>query len=193
MRPDNAAAIVQVRDDPAVEARRAAAWKSAIICALLALAVWAVFGQTIRFDFINYDDDAVVYDNPAVTRGLDLGEIGQVLTHASGRDSWFPITDISHMADWQLYGPNAGGHHLTNVLLHAATAIVLFLAFEAMTGARWRSAFAAAAFALHPLRVESVAWVAERKDVLSGLFFMLALWNWVRNLQACPPRRGKLQ
>ncbi|MGH7977913.1 MAG: tetratricopeptide repeat protein, partial [Limisphaerales bacterium] len=110
--------------------------------------------------------------------------IGRVFTRNSGRDSWFPVTDISHMLDWQLYGPNAGGHHLTNVLLHAATAIVLFLVLQAMTGARWPSAFAAAAFAIHPLRVESVAWVAERKDVLSGLFFMLALWAWIRHVQS---------
>lgn len=164
------------------------AWTSAAICLFLALVVWVVFGQTIRYQFVNYDDDAVVYENPAVTRGLDLHEIVHVFTHDSGRDSWFPITDISHMLDWQLYGPWAGGHHLTNVLLHAATAIFLYLVLSAMTGAMWRSAFVAAVFAVHPLRVESVAWVAERKDVLSGLFFMLALWAWNRHLQIQPPK-----
>ena len=164
-------------------------WKSAGICLALALAVWAVFGQTVHFDFINYDDDAIVYDNPAVTRGLDLHEIGCVFTQSNGRDSWFPVSDISHMLDWQLYGPNAGGHHLTNVLLHTAAAIALFLVFQAMTGALWRSAFLAAAFAIHPLRVESVAWVAERKDVLSGLFFMLALWAWIRHVQSQTARQ----
>ncbi len=87
------------------------------------------------------------------------------------------------MSDWQLYGPNAGGHHLTNVILHAATAILLFLALRKMTGALWPSAFVAAVFAVHPLRVESVAWVMERKDVLSGFFFMLALWTWARYAQ----------
>ena len=158
-------------------------WKSAGICFLLALAVWVVFGQTVRYDFINYDDDTIVYENPAVTRGLDLDEIGRVFTQESGRDSWFPITDVSHMIDWQLYGPNAGGHHLTNVLLHAATAILLFLVLQTLTGAAWRSAFVAAVFAVHPLRVESVAWVAERKDVLSGFFFMLALVAWGRYAQ----------
>lgn len=158
-------------------------WKTLAICFFLALAVWAVFGQTLRYEFVNYDDDSVVYENPAVTRGLNLQEIVWVWTHDSGRDSWFPLTDMSHMVDWQLYGPNAGGHHFTNVLLHAATTIVLFLFLQKMTGAIWRSAFAAAAFAIHPLRVESVAWVAERKDVLSGLFFMLALWTWVRYTQ----------
>lgn len=158
-------------------------WKSLAVCFFLALAVCIVFGQTLRYGFVNYDDDSVVYENPAVTRGLDVREIVWVFTHNSGRDSWFPVTDITHMLDWQLYGPNAGGHHLTNVLLHAATTMVLFLLLQRMTGAIWRSAFVAAVFAIHPLRVESVAWVAERKDVLSGLFFMLALWTWTRYAQ----------
>lgn len=186
MTDGDAAPIVPEHDNPGREARLHTIWKSAAVCFFLALAVWMVFGQTTRFEFINYDDDSVVYENPAVTRGLDLHEIGRVFTEDSGRDSWFPITDISHMLDWQFYGPDAGGHHLTNILLHAATAIVLFLVFQAMTGALWRSAFAAAVFALHPLRVESVAWVAERKDVLSGLFFVLALWAWNRHIQKQP-------
>ena len=160
-----------------------ALWKSFAVCIFLALAVWIVFGQTLRYEFVNYDDDAVVYENPAVTRGLDVQEIVHVFTQDSGRDSWFPLTDISHMADWQLYGPDAGGHHFTNVLLHTATAIILFLLLQSLTGTLWRSAFVAAVFAIHPLRVESVAWVAERKDVLSGLFFMLALWTWARYAQ----------
>ena len=87
---------------------------------------------------------------------------------------------ISHILDCQFYGLNPGGHHLTNVLLHTATAILLFLVLRRMTGFLWRSAFVAAVFAIHPLRAESVAWVAERKDVLSGLFFMLTLWAYAR-------------
>ena len=166
-----------------MQARQPSVWKILAVCLFLVVAVWAVFGQTLRYEFVNYDDDAIVYENPAVTRGLDVQEIVQVFTHDSGRDSWFPITDVSHMLDWQLYGPNAGGHHLTNVLLHTATVILLFLLLQRMTGAIWRSAFVAAIFAVHPLRVESVAWVAERKDVLSGLFFMLALWTWTRYAQ----------
>ena len=185
MTPGDAAPIARGPDTPG-EPRLDTIWKSVGICIFLALAIWGVFGQTTRFEFINYDDDSVVYENPAVTRGLDLHEIGQVFTQDSGRDSWFPVTDISHMLDWQLYGPNAGGHHLTNVLLHAATAIVLFLVLQGMTGAVWRSAFVAAVFALHPLRVESVAWIAERKDVLSGLFFVLALWAWNRHVEREP-------
>jgi protein O-mannosyl-transferase len=180
------APVVRDENSPGGENRQLAVLRSAAICCFLALAVWAVFGQTVHFDFINYDDDAVVYENPAVTRGLDVQEIVRVFTRNSGRDSWFPLTDVSHMLDWQLYGPDAGGHHLTNVLLHAAAAIVLFLAFQAMTGAVWRSAFVAAIFAIHPLRVESVAWIAERKDVLSGLFFFLALWAWIRHVLKQP-------
>ena len=93
------------------------------------------------------------------------------------------MTDISHELDWQIYGSNAGGHHLTNVLLHAATAILLFLVLQKMTRLFWAAAFVAAVFAIHPLRVESVAWVVERKDVLSGFFFMLTLWAWARYVQ----------
>ena len=97
-------------------------------------------------------------------------------THAS---NWHPLTWLSHMLDCQLYGSHAGGHHLTNVALHALTAVVLFLVLWRMTFNLWPSAFVAAVFAIHPLRVESVAWVAERKDVLSGLFFMLTLWAYL--------------
>jgi len=154
-------------------------WTILGICLALAAVTLAVFGQTLRYEFVNYDDDAYVYDNPAVTGGLTFRGIGAAFTHRSA-ENWDPLTTISHMLDCQLYGLKAGGHHLTNVLLHAATAILLFLVLRRMTGAIWRSAFVAAVFAIHPLRVESVAWVTERKDVLSGLFFMLTLWAYVR-------------
>ena len=150
-------------------------WLTFAVCVFLALAVWAVFGQTLHHEFVNYDDARYVYENPMVTGGISLHAIVWTFTHDSGLNQWLPLTDISHMLDWQLYGSNAGGHHLTNVLLHAANAILLFLVLRKMTGALWRSAFVAAVFAIHPLRVESVAWVTERKDVLSGLFFMLTL------------------
>ena len=111
-----------------------------------------------------------------VVQGSDVSEgFVWAFTHVDS-SNWHPLTWISHMLDCQLYGLNAGGHHLTNVLLHTATAILLFPVLRRMTGFLWRSAFVAAVFAIHPLRVESVAWVAERKDVLSGLFFMLTLW-----------------
>jgi tetratricopeptide (TPR) repeat protein len=158
-------------------------WLSLAVCLTLALAVWIVFGRTLHYGFVNYDDDFYIYKNPIVTRGLNLHEIVWVLTHDNSLGEWFPLTDISHMSDWQLYGLNAGGHHLTNILLHTATAILLFVTLRKLTGAFGRAAFVAAVFAIHPLRVESVAWVTGRKDVLSGLFFMLALWTWTRYAQ----------
>jgi tetratricopeptide (TPR) repeat protein len=145
------------------------------VCVFLGAITLAVFGRTLRYNFVRLDDDKYVRDNPVVTGGLTFKGIGWALAHGS-YDNWDPLTTISHMLDCQWYGLNAGGHHLTNVLLQAATAILLFLALRQMTGALWRSAFVAAVFAIHPLRVESVAWVSERKDVLSGLFFMLTLF-----------------
>jgi Flp pilus assembly protein TadD len=154
-------------------------WTIPGICLALAAVTLAVFGQTVRHEFVNYDDDAYVYENSAVTGGLTVRGIKVAFAQGSA-ENWDPLTTISHMLDCQLYGLNAGGHHMTNVLLHAATAILLFSVLRQMTGAMWRSAFVAAVFAIHPLRVESVAWVTERKDVLSGLFFMLTLWAYVR-------------
>ena len=110
--------------------------------------------------------------------GPIAAKIGWAFT-SSHANNWHPLTWLSHILDYQLYGLHAGGHHSTNVLLHAATAILLFLVLRRMTGDLWPSAFVAAIFAIHPLRVESVAWVAERKDVLSGLFFMLTLWAYL--------------
>jgi tetratricopeptide (TPR) repeat protein len=137
-----------------------------------------VFGQTVGHGFVNYDDDHYVYQNPCVERGLTAAGIVWAFTTTQCYN-WHPLTWLSHMLDCQAYGLHAGGHHLTNVLLHAATAILLFLVLWRMTGDLWPSAFAAALFAIHPLRVESVAWVAERKDLLSGLFFMLTLGAYV--------------
>ncbi len=148
------------------------------VCGLLLLAVGLVFGQTIRHEFVNYDDDDYVYNNPQVSRGLGAEGICWAFTH-SHNDNWHPLTWISLMLDCQLYGLNAGGYHLTNVLLHAATTVLLFLVLRAMTGRFWPSAVVAALFAVHPLHVESVAWVTERKDVLSGLFFVLTLGAYV--------------
>jgi protein O-mannosyl-transferase len=148
------------------------------ICFFLALAVQAVFGQTARFGFVNYDDQVNVYDNPVVISGLTLK--GTLWAFSFHNVNWFPLTWLSHMFDCQLYGLLPGGHHLTNVLLHTATVILLFLVLLQMTGTLWCSAFVAAVFAIHPLRAESVAWVSERKDVLSGLLFMLTIAAYVR-------------
>ncbi len=153
-------------------------WTVTGICILLAAAVWVVFGQTLQHGFINFDDDVYVYENAQVSQGLSLGGIVSAFGH-SVNFNWHPLTMLSYMLDYQLHGLEAGGYHLTNVLLHGAAAIVLFLVLRRMTGFLWRSAFVAAVFAIHPLRVESVAWVAERKDVLSGLFFMLTLGTYV--------------
>jgi len=149
---------------------------------VLFLAVLAVFGQTAGFGFVNCDDNLYVFENAHVEGGLSLKGLAWVFTHADCF-LYHPLTMLSLMADYQLHGLSAGGYHLTNVLLHAASAILLFLVLLQMTGALWRCAFVAALFAIHPLRVESVAWVAERKDVLAGFFFMLTLGAYVRHVR----------
>src|SRR2546421_12347766 len=162
-------------------------WIVSGVCVFLAVITWLVFGQTLSHDFINFDDNEYVTKNAQVARGLTFEGIGWAFTHVHS-SNWHPLTWISHMVDSQLYGLNPWGHHLTSVILHGATAILLFLLLRQMTGALWRSAFVAALFAIHPLRVESVAWVAERKDVLSGLFFMLTLMAYTHYTRA-PDRR----
>ncbi len=153
------------------------------VCICVAVLTWVVFGQTLRHDFINYDDPRYVYENTEITSGLSIGSIAWAFSHIHSMN-WHPLTTISHMFDCQLHGLKAGWHHFTNVLLHSVAAILLFFALRQMTGALWRSAFVAAVFAIHPLRVESVAWIAERKDVLSGVFFMLTLLAYVHYVRA---------
>src|SRR5580658_2612712 len=154
-------------------------WEVAGICVLLVNLVFIVFGQTIRFGFINYDDSEYVYNNPMVLRGISLSGIGWAFTHVVSAH-WHPLTVIFLMLDAQMFGLWAGGYHLVNVSLHAACVVFLFLMLLEMTGALWRSGFVAAVFAIHPLRAESVVWISECKDVLSGMFFMLTLWAYVR-------------
>jgi tetratricopeptide (TPR) repeat protein len=149
------------------------------ISLVLAVMTFIVYGRTLHYEFVDYDDNVYVYDNPVVSAGLTLKGIAWAFGHYQTAN-WVPLTLVSHMLDCQFYKLNAGGHHLTNVLLHTASVILLFLVLRQMTSTLWRSAFVAAVFAVHPLHVESVAWVAERKDVLSGFFFMLALWAYVR-------------
>ena len=153
------------------------------VCIFLTAIVWVVFGQTLGHDFVNFDDDRYVYENPEVSRGLTIDGLKWLLTH-SHASLWHPLTTLSHMTDCQIYGLKAGGHHFTNVVLHNIGAVLLFLVFRGMTGSIWRSAFIAAIFAIHPMRVESVAWVAERKDVLSGVFFMLTLGAYLHYTRA---------
>jgi protein O-mannosyl-transferase len=145
---------------------------------LLLLAVLLVFGRSLGYGFVNFDDNEYVYDNPHLTHGLTGPSVAWAFT-ATECYNWHPLTWLSYLLDYQLYGLQPWGYHLTNVLLHAATAIGLFWVLRRMTGEVWPSAFVAAAFAIHPLRVESVVWVSERKDVLSGLFFMLTLGAYV--------------
>lgn len=163
-------------------------WLILAICIFLAAIVWLVFGQTFHFDFINFDDGPYVVRNPQVNRGLTSEGVAWAFTHFHS-GNWHPLTWLSHMLDCQLFGLNAGWHHLMNVILHGVTSILLFLVLREMTGFLWRSVFVAAIFAIHPLRVESVAWVAERKDILSGLFFVLILGAYVRYARRpCAPR-----
>ena len=149
-------------------------WTFIAICACLAVVTCVVFAQTFHFDFVNYDDPSYVYQNTRITSGIDFANVVWAFTHVHS-ENWHPLTTITHMLDCQLHGLQAGWHHFTNVLLHCLAVVLLFVALERMTGALWQSAFVAAVFAVHPLHVESVAWIAERKDVLSALFFTLTL------------------
>jgi tetratricopeptide (TPR) repeat protein len=158
------------------------------VCLSLVAITWFVFGQTLRHDFVSYDDHIYIQDNAIVGSGLSTEGLIWAFTH-SHASNWHPLTTLSHMLDCQLYGLNAGGHHLTNVILHTISVLLLFLVLKQMTGALWRSAFVAALFAIHPLHVESVAWIAERKDVLSAVFFMLTLAAYARYTRAPSPAR----
>lgn len=149
------------------------------VCVALVLAAAVVFGRSVGFGFVDFDDPGTVSENPIVAQGLTFKGLGWAFTQTEV-SSWIPLTILSHMLDSQLFGLWAGGHHLVNVLLHAATSMLLFLTFRVMTGAFWRCALVAALFALHPLRAESVAWISERKDLLSGLFFVLTLMAYAR-------------
>ena len=154
-----------------------------VIYLFLAAISLAVFGQTIRYDFVNFDDDLYVYNAPAIRAGLTIKGMALAFTSPHARN-WHPLTTISHMLDCQLYGLKAGGHHATNIVLHTIAVLLLFRVLRQMTGAVWKSVVVAALFAVHPLHVESVAWVSERKDVLSAVFFFLMLNAYVRYVRA---------
>jgi protein O-mannosyl-transferase len=159
------------------------------VCVFLFLAVLLVFGRSVWFEFVDFDDTGNVSENPFVKQGLAPASILWALTHSQVGD-WIPLTTLSHMLDCQVFGLWAGGHHLTNVLLHAVTSVLLFLVLRDLTGSLWRSAGVAALFALHPLRAESVAWITERKDLLSALFFVLTLGAYARWTRAPARSRG---
>ena len=157
-------------------------WPDLWICLLLLAATLAVYSQVRNYDFVNYDDPEYVGENPHVRAGLTADSLAWALTSFDAAN-WFPLTWITHMADCQFFGMESGWHHLTNVWLHALNALLLFAVLKRMTGARWPSALVAFLFALHPLHVESVAWVAERKDVLSAFFWFLTLWCYARYVE----------
>jgi len=164
---------------------------TAIICVALAIVTFAVYWPLSGHNFINLDDQQYVTANPHVTSGLTFTNAIWAFTTGEAAN-WHPLTWISHMMDYSLYGPNPAGHHLTNLLFHIANTLLLFLLLNQLTGALWRSFFVAALFAWHPLHVESVAWVAERKDVLSTFFWMLALLAYARYAQRKSPLNPQL-
>jgi len=156
---------------------------------LFAVVFW-IFLPLLHNEFVNYDDPDYVTSNAAVQGGLTWGGVEWAFRSTQAAN-WHPVTWLSHMLDWQLYGGRPLGHHLTSVVLHAVNAVLLFLVLGRMTGSVWRSLFVAAVFALHPLRVESVAWVAERKDVLSTMFWLLTIWVYVRYAEESKVRSPK--
>lgn len=150
-----------------------------VLSILLALMTLAAFFPVVKNDFVNFDDDRYVTRNRQVMKGLaGDGVLWALKTKETG--NWHPLTWISHMIDVEIFGLDPAGHHLVSLMFHTANVILLFLVLNGMTGAVWRSAFTAALFGLHPLHVESVAWIAERKDVLSTFFFMLAMGAYLR-------------
>jgi len=154
-------------------------WSIYLLLVLLAL---AAYSRAFHFDFTNYDDPDYVTDNPYVRKGLTWKGLVWAFT-SSHAANWSPLTWLSHMADCQMFGMKSGWHHATSVLLHTVAALLLFAALKRLTRARWPSAFVAFVFALHPLHVESVAWIAERKDVLCAVFWFLALFCYARYVE----------
>jgi hypothetical protein len=166
-------------ETPCRENKTSGKRQALLIYVFLVVATFTAFWPVQRYSFLGYDDHQYVTDNQHVRAGLTSDGIIWAFTtgHAS---NWHPLTWFSHMLDCQLFGTNPGRHHLINLLIHTISAIMLFVVFKKMTGAVWLSGFIAAAFALHPLHVESVAWIAERKDVLSGLIWMLTMAVYLR-------------
>lgn len=150
-----------------------------LVVAGLAALVFAIYAQTTGFQYINLDDNYYVYENPVVLSGLNWDTVRWAFTsfHAG---NWHPVTWISLALDVQLFGAAPGMHHVVNVILHFVNSVLAFVVFRRMTGAFWASAVIAALFAVHPMHVESVAWIVERKDLLSTTFWLLAMWFYIR-------------
>ncbi|MGI9590636.1 MAG: tetratricopeptide repeat protein [Myxococcota bacterium] len=152
--------------------------RTALACLLLVLMAVAAHGRVVTFDFVSYDDPQLVTERPQMRAGLTLRSLRWAAT-SNQTANWFPVTRLSHLVDAEFYGMAPGGHHATNLLLHVANALLLFLVLRSLTGAFWRSWLVAALFAVHPLHVETVAWVSERKGVLSTTFWLLATAGYV--------------
>jgi predicted negative regulator of RcsB-dependent stress response len=163
----------------------------ALICLALTMAILVVYLQTLHFGISDFDDTDYVWDNPFVRTGLSWDNVLRSIT-TSHAGNWHPVTWISHMIDVSLYGTNPGPHHFTSVLIHILNTCLLFLMLSSMTGSIWRSAFVAALFALHPINVESVAWISERKNVLSTTFWLLTIWAYFAYVQRAALRRYAL-
>ena len=158
-----------------------------LIIALLIVGTALVFWRVTRCGFVGIDDQDYVYENYTVRAGVTLDGIAWAFKPEAS--NWHPLTWLSHMLDVQVHKLKPRGHHLTSLLLHIASVVLLFLTLNRMTGKMWRSAVVAALFAVHPLHVESVAWVAERKDVLSAVFWMLTMYAYVRYVEDPTPGR----
>jgi Tfp pilus assembly protein PilF len=152
--------------------------REALICLTLALSILVVYWQVKDHEFIDYDDNVYITDNPNVQSGFTRESVSWAFT-TTRAGNWHPLTWLSHMIDYRLFGLNPPGHHLTSVFLHITNSILLFLSLRWATSAIWQSALVASLFAIHPLHVESVAWVAERKDVLSTLFWLLTMLAYI--------------
>jgi hypothetical protein len=163
-------------------------WRTFAAAAVLVVLTVAAYSDARHLQFVPLDDQGYVYENPHVTAGLTLEGVRWAFTSAE-QANWHPLTWLSHMLDVQLFGLDAGYHHVTSVVIHALNTLLLFFFLARATGATGRSACVAALFAVHPLHVESVAWVAERKDVLSTFFWLLTMWAYVWYVSA--PGRGR--
>jgi len=169
-------------------------FQAGVVCALLVVATLAGYWPVVGYDFVTYDDPVYVYENAHVQSGLTAQSVRWAFANLEA-GFWHPLTWLSLLVDRACFGLRPGGYHLTSLLLHVANTLLLFLALRRMTGATWRSAVVAALFALHPLHVESVAWVSERKDVLSTFFWMLALLMYARYVEPAnlQPFQSKVQ
>jgi protein O-mannosyl-transferase len=164
--------------------RRNGIRQTMFICLLLGAVTLSLYWPARHHEFVDYDDPAYVTDNPQIQAGISQAGLAWAFFNLHGQHTyWHPLTWVSHMLDCQLFGMNAGAHHLVNVVFHIANALLVFLLLNRMTGFVWRSAMVAALFGLHPLQVDTVAWVTERKNVLSSLFWLLTMLAYVRYVE----------